>query len=118
MALARAADFDDLEMKVKKLIRMLVLDQKNELIAETNHPDTALLCVDRAWAEGDHVEIASDPGSHLMVQMDVTLPEGEIYLPDGISSNELHIIMLQTAVIFTGLLIYIVIMRKKADCGK
>ena len=65
------------------MIRLLVLNQNNQLIAETAHPDTALLCVDREWEEGDRIEIVSDPGSHLMVQMDVTLAEGEVYLPDG-----------------------------------
>ena len=39
--------------------------------------------MDREWEEGDRVEIASDPGSHLMVRMDVTLGESEVYLPEG-----------------------------------
>ncbi len=62
----------------------------------------------------------TDLNERLAENLSLLLPDAsrQIYLPDGISSNELHIIMLQTAVIFTGLLIYIVIMRKKADCGK
>ena len=65
------------------MIQILVLDQNNMLIAETIHPDTALLCVDREWEEGDRIEIVSDPGSHLIVKIDVSLAEGEVYLPDG-----------------------------------
>ena len=65
------------------MIQILALDQKNSPIAETSHADTALLCVNREWAEGDSIEIISDPGCHLMVQMDVTLGESEVYLPDG-----------------------------------
>ena len=65
------------------MIQILALDQKNLPIAETSHTDTALLCVNREWAEGDFIEIISDPGCHLMVQMDVTLGESEVYLPDG-----------------------------------
>ena len=65
------------------MIRLLVLNQNNQLIAETAHPDTALLCVDREWEKGDRIEIVSDPDSHLIVKMDVTLAEGEVYLPDG-----------------------------------
>lgn len=65
------------------MIQILVFDQKDTLIAEAAHPEAALLCVDREWEEGDRVEIVSDPGSHLSVKMDVTLGEGEVYLPDG-----------------------------------
>ena len=65
------------------MIRLLVLNQNNQLITETAHPDTALLCVDRKWEKGDRIEIVSDPDSHLIVKMDVTLAEGEVYLPDG-----------------------------------
>ncbi|MCR4926440.1 MAG: hypothetical protein K5927_00525, partial [Lachnospiraceae bacterium] len=62
----------------------------------------------------------TDLNEKLAENLSLLLPDAsrQIYLPDGISSNELHKIMLQTAVIFTGLLIYIVIMRKKVDCGK
>ena len=65
------------------MIQILVLDKTNTLIAETGHPDAAMLCVDREWEQGDYVEIISEPGSHLIVQMDVTLAEGEVYLPGG-----------------------------------
>ena len=65
------------------MIRILALDQNNTLIAGTEHADEALLCVDREWQDGDRVEIVSDPGSHLIVRMDATLPEGEVYLPEG-----------------------------------
>ena len=68
------------------MIQILVLDQKGKRIAETTHADSALLCVDREWEEGDRIEIRTEPGSHLMVKTDVTLEEGEVFLPDGVMS--------------------------------
>ncbi|MBR2663930.1 MAG: carbohydrate-binding protein [Clostridia bacterium] len=65
------------------MIQILALDQKNTVIAETIHPDTPMLCLDRKWEQGDRVEIVSDPGSHLIVKTDVMLAEGEVYLPGG-----------------------------------
>ena len=65
------------------MIELLVLDQKNSVLARAAHEDAALLCVDREWEKGDHITIVSGPGSHLMVQMDVALAEGEVYLPTG-----------------------------------
>lgn len=65
------------------MIHISVLDGQNTVIAEAEHGDTALLCADRGWAEGDRIEIRAEPGSHLMVRMDVTLAEGEVYLPEG-----------------------------------
>ncbi len=65
------------------MIQIVVWDRNDRLIAETGHGENALLCVDREWEEGDRIEIVSDPGSHLSVRMDVTLAEGEVYLPEG-----------------------------------
>ena len=65
------------------MIQISVLDRQNTLIAESSHTDTAMLCLDRAWIDGDRVQIIKEPGSHLAVQMDAALAEGEIYLPDG-----------------------------------
>ncbi|MBQ8072882.1 MAG: carbohydrate-binding protein [Clostridia bacterium] len=65
------------------MIYISALDGQNTVIAETAHEDTAMLCADREWAEGDRIEIRTEPGSHLMVRMDVMLAEGEVYLPDG-----------------------------------
>ena len=65
------------------MIQILILDRDNTLIAEASHPETAMVCADREWQEGDHIEITTAPGSHLMVQMDTALAEGEVYLPEG-----------------------------------
>ena len=65
------------------MIRIVVLDAQNRVVMEALHTDTVLLCVDRAWQEGDRIEILTDPDSHVMVQMDVALPEGEVYLSGG-----------------------------------
>ncbi len=65
------------------MIRIRVLEQNHTPVSETVHADSAMLCVDREWAEGDRVEIVTEPGSHLAVKMDAALAEGEVYLPDG-----------------------------------
>ena len=65
------------------MIRIRVLDGQGVLIAEAAHAEEALLCADRAWADGDRIEIDAEPGSHLAVRMGVALPEGEVYLPEG-----------------------------------
>ena len=60
-----------------------VKNQQGEIIARTEHPVEALLCVDRIWEPGDRIEIRTDPGDHLMVRMDQTLSEAEVFLPEG-----------------------------------
>lgn len=65
------------------MIRITVYDRENAPLAEVCHEEEALLCLDREWEEGDRAEITAEPGSHLAVRMDVTLPEGEVYLPEG-----------------------------------
>ena len=42
------------------MIRLIVSDRNNKLIAEAVHADSAMMCVDRFWEEGDRVEIAAD----------------------------------------------------------
>lgn len=53
-----------------------------KIIAEAQHGDEALLCFDRAYAEGDRIEIAAD-AKHLWVQPDASVLPGEVFLPDG-----------------------------------
>ena len=65
------------------MIRIQAVDAQNRVMAETSHPDTAMLCVDREWAEGDRLVVLTEKDSHLWVRMDVTLAEGEVYLPEG-----------------------------------
>ena len=60
------------------MIQIAVLNQQNKVLAETLHADTAMLSLDRKWVDGDHIEITTEPGSHLSVQMDAALPEGEV----------------------------------------
>ena len=38
------------------MIQILILDRDNTLIAEASHPETAMVCADREWQEGDHME--------------------------------------------------------------
>ena len=65
------------------MIQIRVLSAQNDLLAQTKHDDTAFLCIDRCWEAGDRIEILTAPRASLMVRMDVSLPEGEVYLPEG-----------------------------------
>lgn len=60
-----------------------VKNLRGEIVARKEHPCEALLCVDRIWEPGDRIEIRTDPGAHLTVRMDQTLPEAEVFLPEG-----------------------------------
>lgn len=51
-----------------------------ETVARAEHAREALLCFDRAYREGDFIEITSDAG-HLWFQPDVCVLPGEVYLP-------------------------------------
>ncbi|MBQ9008004.1 MAG: carbohydrate-binding protein [Clostridia bacterium] len=65
------------------MIQIRVWDAANALLVETQHADTAFLCIDRCWKPGDRIELCTKPRTSLMVRMDVSLPEGEVFLPDG-----------------------------------
>ena len=53
-----------------------------EMLARAEHPNEALLCVDRVYEDGDFIQLHSDT-PHLWVQLDATLLPGEVYLPGG-----------------------------------
>lgn len=63
------------------MIVIRALDADGKILAEAAHETEALLCVPRAYREGDAIEISG--GRHLFVQMDQALPAGEVYLPSG-----------------------------------
>ena len=66
------------------MIRIQVETARGEMIAQAEHPEEALLCLDREWEAGDRVKIITEPDAHVMVRMNVTLPEAEVYLPAGV----------------------------------
>ena len=53
------------------------------LLAAAEHAQEALLCACRVYEEGDYIVASSDEAKHLWVQMDETLPAGEVYIPQG-----------------------------------
>ena len=63
------------------MVTILVQDAGGAVLASAEHPCEALLSVDRVWQPGDTVRIAG--GKHLRVQMDQSLPSGEVFLPGG-----------------------------------
>lgn len=64
------------------MITMCVRDAAGNVLKQVTHASEVLLAVDRAYQPGDQVEIQSDC-KHLWIQMDMTIPGGEVYLPKG-----------------------------------
>ena len=64
-------------------MEMIVRDREGDVLARAGHPDEVLLCLDRAWAGGERVEITCPRGAHLWVRMNAAIPEGEVYCPEG-----------------------------------
>ena len=62
------------------MITILVQSSDGSVLASSEHPDEALVCVDRVYQPGDVIRIAG--ASHLRVQMDQSLPAGEVFLPE------------------------------------
>ena len=73
----------DCRKEINRMIQIRVWNGQNMILGEAQHDDTAFLCIDRVWEPKDRIEIVTSPHSSLMVRMDVSLPEGEVYLPDG-----------------------------------
>ena len=72
------------------MITILVKAADGTLIASAQSADDARLCIDRAYEDGDTVEILADE-KHLCVQMDMTLLPGDIIAtgtPSGIGSMQ------------------------------
>ena len=65
------------------MIRIEYQNARGEVLAATEHPSEALLCVRTDGAEGDSVVITTEKGAHLWAQMDAAMMPGEVYLPEG-----------------------------------
>jgi len=62
------------------MITITVLSADSSILAFAEHPEEAFLSVDRVWQPGDTVRISGS--RHLRVQMDQSLPAGEVFLPE------------------------------------
>ena len=62
------------------MIRILVQSADGSVLASSEHPAEVLLSLDRVYRSGDIIRISG--ASHLRVQMDQSLPAGEVFLPD------------------------------------
>ena len=65
------------------MITITVKDAAGNELARASHAREALLCFDREYAEGDRLEIDAGGERHLIVQPDVSVLPGEVYLPAG-----------------------------------
>ena len=63
------------------MITVSVLASGGAVLASVSHPEEAVLSVDRSYQPGDRILISGP--AHLVVQMDQSLPAGEVYLPEG-----------------------------------
>lgn len=59
------------------MISVQAVDRQGTVLAQARHPEEVLLCLDRSYEEGDRILIEGE--RHLFVQMDQTLPWGEVY---------------------------------------
>ncbi len=62
------------------MISILVRSADGTLLASAEHPEEALLSLDRVYRPGDVIHISG--AKHLRVQMDQALPSGEVFLPE------------------------------------
>ncbi len=63
------------------MITIAVHSADGTLRASAEHPEEVWLFLDRAYQPGDFIRISG--AKHLKVQMDQSLAEGEVYLPEG-----------------------------------
>ena len=61
------------------MITIQVLSVGGSLLASAEHPEEAWLSVDRAYQPGDVIRISG--AKHLTIQLDQSLPAGEVFLP-------------------------------------
>ena len=62
------------------MITAVVRSADGAVLAAAEHPEEVWLSVDRVYQPGDTVLISG--AKHLKVQMDQSVPAGEVFLPD------------------------------------
>ncbi len=65
------------------MVRLELRDCNGQVLASSEHAQEAFLCAYRVYEEGDVIAVTCDDASHLWVQMDETIPAGEVYMPNG-----------------------------------
>lgn len=65
------------------MVRLELRDAAGQLLAQAEHAREVLLCTYRVYEEGDVITVSCDDAAHLWVQMDETIPAGEVYIPKG-----------------------------------
>lgn len=64
------------------MITITAKTASGEVLSQASHDSEVLMRIDRTYEDGDSIEITSDE-KYLIVQMDVTILPGEVYLPEG-----------------------------------
>lgn len=62
------------------MITIIVQSSDGSVLASAQHPEEALLSVDRVYRPGDRILVSG--ARHLRVRMDQSLPSGEVFLPE------------------------------------
>ena len=64
-------------------MKIRIIDKNGQVLAQAEHASEAALCMERAWEEGDAVEIQAPENAHLRLKLGAAVPEGEVYCPGG-----------------------------------
>ena len=64
-------------------MELIVKDRAGIILAQAEHAEEIQLCLDHTWDEGDKVEIFAPARSHLRLRLNASIPEGEVFCPDG-----------------------------------
>lgn len=65
------------------MVRLELRDANGQVLVHAEHAQEAMLCTYRVYEEGDQIVVSCDEATHLWVQMDETIPAGEVYIPQG-----------------------------------
>ena len=66
------------------MIRIRITSGAGDVLCEAAHPTEAMACADRVWEAGDCIGITAPEGAHIQVNIDASMLQGEVYLPEGV----------------------------------
>lgn len=64
-------------------MKLIVRNGEGTILAQAEHAEEVRLCIEHIWDEGDEVEVFAPPMSHIWLGMNASIPEGEVFCPDG-----------------------------------
>ena len=64
-------------------MELIVKNCSGIILAQAKHAEEIQLCLDHLWEEGDEIELTAPACSHLWLRLGASIPEGEVFCPDG-----------------------------------